>query len=51
MLSAIVNGHKQSQINDLLPWNYIQIGGFGTPLMAHDAGQGFAKAVAMDCIV
>ncbi|MDQ7069428.1 MAG: transposase domain-containing protein, partial [Rhodobacterales bacterium] len=21
-LSAIVNGHKQSQINDLLPWNY-----------------------------
>jgi hypothetical protein len=22
ILSAIVNGHKQSQINDLLPWNY-----------------------------
>jgi transposase len=21
-LQAIVNGHKQSQINDLLPWNY-----------------------------
>ena len=21
-LLAIVNGHKQSQINDLLPWNY-----------------------------
>ena len=21
-LTAIVNGHKQSQINDLLPWNY-----------------------------
>ena len=21
-LRAIVNGHKQSQINDLLPWNY-----------------------------
>jgi len=21
-LIAIVNGHKQSQINDLLPWNY-----------------------------
>ncbi|MDQ7072016.1 MAG: transposase domain-containing protein, partial [Rhodobacterales bacterium] len=21
-LSAIVHGHKQSQINDLLPWNY-----------------------------
>jgi hypothetical protein len=23
-LSAIVTGHKQSQINDLLPWNYIK---------------------------
>ena len=23
-LSAIVNDHKQSQINDLLPWNYAQ---------------------------
>ena len=22
MLSAIVNGHKQNQIDDLLPWNY-----------------------------
>jgi transposase len=22
-LTAIVNGHKQSKINDLLPWNYI----------------------------
>ena len=22
-LSGIVNGHKQSQIDDLLPWNYI----------------------------
>jgi len=22
-LSAIVNGHKQSQIDDLLPWNYV----------------------------
>ena len=21
-LLAIVNGHKQSQIDDLLPWNY-----------------------------
>jgi len=21
-LTAIVAGHKQSQINDLLPWNY-----------------------------
>ncbi|WP_084606534.1 hypothetical protein [Rhizobium sullae] len=21
-LSAIVNGHKQSQIDELLPWNY-----------------------------
>ena len=21
-LQAIVNGHKQSRINDLLPWNY-----------------------------
>jgi len=21
-LTAIVNGHKQSQIDDLLPWNY-----------------------------
>jgi len=21
-LTAIVNGHKQSQINELLPWNY-----------------------------
>ena len=21
-LAAIVNGHKQSQIDDLLPWNY-----------------------------
>ena len=21
-LQAIVNGHKQSQIDDLLPWNY-----------------------------
>ena len=23
-LTAIVNGHKQSQINDLLPWNYVK---------------------------
>ena len=23
-LSAIVTGHKQSQINDLLPWNYVK---------------------------
>ena len=22
ILTAIVNGHKQSQINELLPWNY-----------------------------
>ncbi|MBL4893015.1 MAG: transposase domain-containing protein, partial [Rhizobiaceae bacterium] len=22
ILRAIVNGHKQSQIKDLLPWNY-----------------------------
>jgi len=22
-LSAIVNGQKQSQIDDLLPWNYV----------------------------
>jgi hypothetical protein len=21
---AIISGHKQSQINDLLPWNYIK---------------------------
>jgi hypothetical protein len=21
-LTAIVSGHKQSQVNDLLPWNY-----------------------------
>ena len=21
-LTAIINGHKQSQIDDLLPWNY-----------------------------
>lgn len=24
-LSAIVNGHKQSQINNLLPWNYADV--------------------------
>ncbi len=24
-LSAIVNGHKQSKINDLLPWNYANV--------------------------
>jgi transposase len=24
-LSAIVNGHKQSNINDLLPWNYADV--------------------------
>ena len=23
-LTAIVNGHRQSQINELLPWNYVQ---------------------------
>jgi transposase len=23
-LTAIINGHKQSQINDLLPWNYVK---------------------------
>ena len=23
ILSAIVNGHKQSQIDELLPWNYV----------------------------
>ncbi|MBT2132661.1 transposase domain-containing protein, partial [Aliiroseovarius lamellibrachiae] len=23
-LTAIVNGHKQSQINGLLPWNYVK---------------------------
>ncbi|KEO52199.1 transposase [Thioclava indica] len=23
-LTAIVEGHKQSQINDLLPWNYVK---------------------------
>lgn len=26
-LSAIVAGHKQSQINDLLPWNYVKLVG------------------------
>jgi len=24
-LTAIVNGHKQSRINELLPWNYTKI--------------------------
>jgi len=23
-LTAIVNGHKQSRINELLPWNYTE---------------------------
>ena len=23
-LTAIINGHKQSKINDLLPWNYVK---------------------------